>query len=174
MSTLTESASEIPTLRRRAGMLRGEWPAERLRQFAPLLMLVVLCLGVGLANPRFFTWANASAIAEASAVPLIVGMALTLVVLTGSIDLSVEGVMGLVAVVVALLVTNHGHAGSVVQPARRVLHAVRRQSGADPRPRPAPGGDWSRRWHTDHRDRCAAGARAVLLHSTLDETWPLR
>jgi len=69
-------------------------------------MLVVLCLGVGLANPRFFTWANASAIAEASAVPLIVGMALTLVVLTGSIDLSVEGVMGLVAVVVALLVTN--------------------------------------------------------------------
>ena len=38
--------------------------------------------------------------------PLIVGMALTLVVLTGSIDLSVEGVMGLVAVVVALLVTN--------------------------------------------------------------------
>ena len=69
-------------------------------------MLLVLCLGVGLVNPRFFTWANASAIAEASAVPLIVGMALTLVVLTGSIDLSVEGVMGLVAVVVALLVTN--------------------------------------------------------------------
>jgi len=69
-------------------------------------MLLGLCLGVGLINPRFFTWANASAIAEASAVPLIVGMALTLVVLTGSIDLSVEGVMGLVAVVVALLVTN--------------------------------------------------------------------
>jgi ribose transport system permease protein len=76
------------------------------RQFAPLFMLLALCLGVGLVNPRFFTWANASAIAEASAVPLIVGMALTLVVLTGSIDLSVEGVMGLVAVVVALLVTN--------------------------------------------------------------------
>jgi ribose transport system permease protein len=69
-------------------------------------MLLGLCLGVGLINPRFFTWANASAIAEASAVPLIVGMALTLVVLTGSIDLSVEGVMGLVAVVVALLVIN--------------------------------------------------------------------
>ena len=106
MSTLTESASEVPTLRRRAGMLRGELPAERLRQFAPLLMLVGLCLGVGLVNPRFFSWANASAIAEASAVPLIVGMALTLVILTGSIDLSIEGIMGLVAVVVALLVTN--------------------------------------------------------------------
>src|SRR5438876_3499278 len=87
-------------------MLRGELPTDRLSQFAPLLMLVLLCLGVGLVNPRFFTWANATAIAEASAVPLIVGLALTLVVLTGSIDLSVEGVMGLVAVVVALLVTN--------------------------------------------------------------------
>jgi ribose transport system permease protein len=87
-------------------VLRGELSTEWLRQFAPLLMLLALCLGVGLVNPRFFTWANASAIAEASAVPLIVGMALTLVVLTGSIDLSVEGVMGLVAVVVALLVTN--------------------------------------------------------------------
>src|SRR5438128_12284065 len=90
-------------------MLRGELPAERLRQFAPLVMLVGLCLGVGLVNPRFFTLANASAIAEASAVPLIVGMALTLVILTGSIDLSIEGVMGLVAVVVALLVTNQRH-----------------------------------------------------------------
>jgi ribose transport system permease protein len=102
VSTVTES----PSLRRRAGVLRGELSSEWLRQFAPLLMLLVLCLGVGLVNPRFFTWANASAIAEASAVPLIVGMALTLVVLTGSIDLSVEGIMGLVAVVVALLVTN--------------------------------------------------------------------
>ncbi len=78
----------------------------RLRQFGPLFMLLALCLGVGLVNPRFFTVANFSAIAEASAVPLIVGMALTLVVLTGSFDLSIEGVMGLVAVVVALLVTN--------------------------------------------------------------------
>ena len=102
MSTLSESGS----LRRRAGLVRGELSSEWLRQFAPLLMLLALCLGVGLVNPRFFTWANASAIAEASAVPLIVGLALTLVVLTGSIDLSVEGVMGLVAVVVALLVTN--------------------------------------------------------------------
>ncbi len=106
MSTLTEPASEAPPLRRRTGLLRGELPADRLRQLAPLLMLIALCLGVGLVNPRFFTLANASAIAEASAVPLIVGMALTLVILTGSIDLSVEGVMGLVAVVVALLVTN--------------------------------------------------------------------
>jgi ribose transport system permease protein len=102
VSTLSESGS----LRRRAGLVRGELSSEWLRQFAPLLMLLALCLGVGLVNPRFFTWANASAIAEASAVPLIVGLALTLVVLTGSIDLSVEGVMGLVAVVVALLVTN--------------------------------------------------------------------
>jgi len=106
LTTLTEAASEAPPLRRRTGLLRGELPADRLRQLAPLLMLIALCLGVGLVNPRFFTLANASAIAEASAVPLIVGMALTLVILTGSIDLSVEGVMGLVAVVVALLVTN--------------------------------------------------------------------
>jgi ribose transport system permease protein len=98
--------AEPPSLRRRARLLWGELPAEWLRRLAPLLMLVGLSVVVGVLNPRFFSWANASNIAEASAVPTIVGMALTLVVLTGSIDLSIEGNMGLVAVVVALLVRN--------------------------------------------------------------------
>lgn len=103
MSVLTESSGVASV---RARLRSGDVPVERLRQSAPLLMLLILSLSVGLLNPRFFSWANATNIAEASAVPTIVGMALTLVVLTGSIDLSVEGIMGVTAVVVALLVKN--------------------------------------------------------------------
>jgi ribose transport system permease protein len=95
-----------PSVRRRLLWRPTDVQAERLRQFGPLAMLVTLCLVVGALNPRFFSLANFSNIAEASAVPLIVGMALTFIILTGSIDLSVEGIMGLTAVVTALLVLN--------------------------------------------------------------------
>jgi ribose transport system permease protein len=69
-------------------------------------MLIVVSLCIGLVNPRFFTWANMANIADASSVPLIVGMALTFVIVTGSIDLSVEGTLALTAVATALLVKN--------------------------------------------------------------------
>ena len=88
------------------GTLIGPARRSRLRQFAPLAMLVATCAVIGIIKPIFLTWSNWMNIAETSAVPLVVGVALTFVVLSGSIDLSIEGVMALCAVVTALLVAN--------------------------------------------------------------------
>lgn len=76
------------------------------RAWGPLAALVALYLGFGLAEPRFWTAANLRVIAESSAVPLILAVGMTFVVLQGSIDLSVEGVMALGSLTLALLALN--------------------------------------------------------------------
>src|SRR5438874_1976913 len=77
VSVLGESGLVASSLARRAIPQRRDLLVERLRQYAPLAMLLTLSLIVGVLNPRFFTWDNFVNIAAASAVPLIVGAALT-------------------------------------------------------------------------------------------------
>jgi ribose transport system permease protein len=79
---------------------------ERLKSFAPLLALLVLSLLIGLLNPRFFDFFNFVRIANSAAIPLVLAMGATFVILLGSVDLSVEGILALGAVVVAILVRN--------------------------------------------------------------------
>ena len=64
-----------------------------LRSWVPPLALIALCLAFGLAEPRFATVENLWTVADYSAIPLILVVGMTFVVLQGSIDLSVEGVM---------------------------------------------------------------------------------
>lgn len=84
----------------------GVLTSARVRRWGPFLALLVLCLGFGLAEPRFATLENALVIADRSAVPLILAVGMTFVVLQGSIDLSIEGVMAASSLVLALLVVN--------------------------------------------------------------------
>jgi ribose transport system permease protein len=79
---------------------------ERLKPFAPLLALVILSLLIGLRNPRFFEVNNFIRVANAASIPLVLALGATSVILLGSVDLSVEGVVALGAVVVAMLVRN--------------------------------------------------------------------
>src|SRR5258707_13522058 len=79
---------------------------ERVKSFAPLLALLVLSLLIGLRNPRFFDFFNFVRIANSAAIPLVLALGATFVILLGSVDLSVEGVLALGAVVVAILVHN--------------------------------------------------------------------
>ncbi len=74
------------------------------RKAAPLMVLLVLCLVLGVINPNFLSVNNLARIASASAIPLVLALGATFVILLGSIDLSVEGVMALAAVVLASLV----------------------------------------------------------------------
>lgn len=76
------------------------------RQWGPCLALIVLCIGFSLAEPRFATTENLWAIADRSAIPLILAVGMTFVVLQGSIDLSLEGVMAASSLTVAMLVLN--------------------------------------------------------------------
>jgi ribose transport system permease protein len=86
----------------RQGILnRADW---RLR--GPGLVLVLMCIGFGLAEPRFASLENLWAIADRSAIPLILAVGMTFVVLQGSIDLSVEGVMAACSLTLAMLVLN--------------------------------------------------------------------
>jgi hypothetical protein len=73
---------------------------------APLLVLILLCVILGLINPNFFGVRNLSRIATQSAIPLVLGIGLTFVIVMGSIDLSIEGLVSLTAVVLSLLVLN--------------------------------------------------------------------
>jgi ribose transport system permease protein len=84
----------------------GRSLGSRLREFAPMVMLLLTCAIISAFEPSFLEWTNLMNIAEASAVPLVVGVALTFVVISGSIDLSIEGVLALCAIVCSLLVAN--------------------------------------------------------------------
>jgi len=68
--------------------------------------LIVLTVGFGLAEPRFASLANLLTIADRSAIPLILSVGMTFVVLQGSIDLSIEGVMATGSLVFAMSVLN--------------------------------------------------------------------
>jgi ribose transport system permease protein len=89
-----------------AGMGRARWVAA----LVPLLVLACLCVLVGIANGRFFEPANLVRVATAAAIPLVLAVGETFVILLGSIDLSVEGVMAVGAVGLSLLVRNDANA----------------------------------------------------------------
>lgn len=79
---------------------------SRLRPFAPLLVLCVLCLVVALVNSNFLNPWNLVRLLNAAAIPTVLAMGATFVILMGSIDLSVEGGVALSAVLASLLVAN--------------------------------------------------------------------
>ena len=78
----------------------------RLRNLAPIIaLLVVTALFAGL-NGRFLTLSNARSLAAQGAILMVLAVGATFVILLGSIDLSVEGVMGMSSMIVALLISN--------------------------------------------------------------------
>ncbi len=82
----------------------------RLAPWAPLMVLVALCAIVAAINPNFLTFSNFVRISQAAMIPLVLGLGATFVILMGSIDLSVEGVLALAAVVLSLVVLNGANA----------------------------------------------------------------
>jgi ribose/xylose/arabinose/galactoside ABC-type transport system permease subunit len=71
-------------------------------------MLVVLCLAFALTSDRFLTVNNALIVMQQSAVLLVAAVAMTFVVVSGSIDLSVGSVVALSALVAAALSSTLG------------------------------------------------------------------
>ena len=77
-----------------------------LLSWGPLGALVLLCIAFGVADPEFATLGNLQTIASRSAVPLILAVGLTFVIVQGSIDLSLEGLMAVSSLTFALCVLN--------------------------------------------------------------------
>lgn len=71
---------------------------ETLIKCAPLLVLIALVIFFTVLNPTFFSARNFARIAIASAPALMVAVGVTFIIIMGSIDLSMEGVISLTAV----------------------------------------------------------------------------
>jgi ribose/xylose/arabinose/galactoside ABC-type transport system permease subunit len=81
---------------------------ERLRQWFPIGLLLVLCLGFAVTSDRFLTLNNGLIILQQSAVLLVAAVAMTFVVVNGSIDLSVGSIVALSALGTAALAGDMG------------------------------------------------------------------
>lgn len=95
-----------------ASRLFGKQAARRWRAFAPLVVLVVLCVLITIANPNFIEVRNLIRVANSAAVPLTLAMGMTFIILMGSIDLSVEGALSVAAMVLVLLAMNDSNANA--------------------------------------------------------------
>lgn len=76
------------------------------RSVGPLVALVALCVVFSFTADSFFTLGNLNAIIQQAAIPLILAMGATLVILIGSVDLSIEGVMAASGPTFVLLAAN--------------------------------------------------------------------
>lgn len=76
-------------------------------QWAPAIILAALIIFFGITAQGFISITNLGNILNQLATPLIVSLGLTFVIIMGSIDLSVEGIMGMVGSIVSLLVLNN-------------------------------------------------------------------
>lgn len=95
-----------PTTASLTGRLSALVGAARLRAYAPLLVLIALCVLITIANPNFIEPRNLIRVANSAAVPLTLALGLTFIILLGSIDLSIEGTLSVAAMVLVLLAAN--------------------------------------------------------------------
>ncbi|WP_241495442.1 ABC transporter permease [Pseudomonas sp. FH4] len=85
----------------------------RLRRFSSFIVLLLIGLLIGSVNPVFFDPMNLARIATTSSIPLLMALGGMFVIQMGSIDLSVEGVVAVSAVCLALLIGNTVNAHAI-------------------------------------------------------------
>ena len=80
---------------------------DKIRRYSPIILLVIMTVIGGIFQKNFFSWANIVNIMFQMSIPLVISVGLSFVLLLGSIDLSIEGVMGFAGSLVAFLVVNN-------------------------------------------------------------------
>ena len=91
------------------GVIRNNFTKKLLGSFGvPLLFLIVLAIILSISTDSFLTYDNVFNLARSTAVYGIVAIAMTFVIITGGIDLSVGPNVGLSGMIVALLVIQNG------------------------------------------------------------------
>lgn len=79
---------------------------EMLRVYAPMILLIITTILAAIFVDNFFSWKNITNLLYQMSIPLVLSTGITFVLLIGSIDLSLEGVMGFSGSLVSLLVVN--------------------------------------------------------------------
>lgn len=78
----------------------------RWRSWAPVAVLLALCVLIRVFSPNFLSVSNLIRLLNSASIPLVLSMGATFIILMGSIDLSIEGVVAVTAVLVSILVEN--------------------------------------------------------------------
>lgn len=86
--------------------IKAEERKAKIIKIAPIIILILLIATFGVLCKEFFSLTNLRAILNQMSIPLILSLGITFVILMGSIDLSIEGVMGLTGSIVSLLILN--------------------------------------------------------------------
>ena len=76
-------------------MIKEKGASRRLQQLLPFATLVALFIALTIATPHFLTVVNLSSVARQTAVINIMALGMTLVIITGGIDLSVGSILGI-------------------------------------------------------------------------------
>ena len=88
--------------------MKGRFSREAVIRWAPLLVLIALVILFTAINPQFFSLRNFARITISSAPALMVAVGVTFIILMGSIDLSMEGVISLTAVLFCMAFVRFG------------------------------------------------------------------
>jgi ribose transport system permease protein len=80
--------------------------SDWIKRFLPFVSLVVLCILISVLEPRFLSAGNLASVARQTAVITIIAMGMTMVMVSGGIDLSVGSVLALSGVVGAFAMVN--------------------------------------------------------------------
>jgi ribose transport system permease protein len=89
-------------------------PADSLRVWIPTLTLVVLVVGIGVAQPRFLTAATLLQLASDTVTVFILACGVSFAIMLGGIDLSVQAMASLSSVVIALTLDRLGYGSFAV------------------------------------------------------------
>jgi len=90
-----------------AAKIKSENQKERFVKWAPLLVLVSLIVAFSIVRgSAFASLANFVAILNQWSIPLLVALGLTFVIMLGSIDLSIDGTVGMAGSILSVLVLN--------------------------------------------------------------------
>ncbi len=89
-----------------AEKIKNEQKKERMSKLAPVIILAFTVVLASLFVKGFFSFDNVINLLNQVAIPLVLATGLTFVIIIGSIDLSIEGVMGLCGSIISLLVLN--------------------------------------------------------------------
>jgi ribose transport system permease protein len=80
--------------------------SDWIKRFLPFASLVALCIVIAALEPRFLTGGNLASVARQTAVITVIAMGMTVVMVSGGIDLSVGSVLALSGVIGALAMVN--------------------------------------------------------------------
>ncbi len=105
-STEHSTASSIPVEAELEGKLWQRLPIQRLRDMGVFLALVFFVAAFAIASPRFLTVDNFITVSRQISSNLIIGCAMTFVIITAGIDLSVGSLVAVSGVILAGLMWN--------------------------------------------------------------------